>query len=118
MIAGLVITYMRPFQLGDQISIGDVIGNVVEKTPFVTRIRTPKKEFITIPNSNVLLSNVVNYSNSKLQGGLIVHTTVTNGYDVPWRKVHQILVNAAKKTACHLKRVAPEYSGWIQRGRY
>jgi small-conductance mechanosensitive channel len=97
MIAGLVITYMRPFKLGDQIKIGDIVGNVVEKTPFVTRIRTPKKEFITVPNSNVLLSNVINYSNSKLQGGLIVHTSVTIGYDVPWRRVHQILVNAAKK---------------------
>ena len=99
MVAGLVITYMRPFKIGDRIKIGDVTGNVVEKTPFVTRIRTPKKEFITIPNSNVLSSNVINYSNSKLQGGLVVYTTVTIGYDVPWRKVHQLLINAAKKTS-------------------
>jgi small-conductance mechanosensitive channel len=98
MIAGIVITYMRPFKIGDRIQIGEVVGNVTEKTPFVTRIRTPKKEFITIPNSNVLSSNVINYSSSKLQGGLILHTTVTIGYDVPWRQVHQILVAAAKKT--------------------
>lgn len=106
-IAGLIITYMRPFKLGDRIKIGDIIGNVVEKTPFVTRIRTPKKEFITVPNSNILLSNVINYSNSKLQGGLIVHTTVTIGYDVPWRKVHQILINAAKKTSNLNLEIAP-----------
>ncbi|MDA3893259.1 MAG: mechanosensitive ion channel family protein [Salinivirgaceae bacterium] len=99
MVAGMVITYMRPFKIGDRIKIGEVVGNVFEKTPFATRIRTPKKEFITIPNSNVLSSNVINYSNSKLQGGLIVHTTVTIGYDVPWRLVHQILTNAAKKTS-------------------
>lgn len=99
MVAGMVITYMRPFKIGDRIKIGEVTGNVVEKTPFVTRVRTPKKEFITIPNSNVLSSNVINYSNSKLQGGLVIHTTITIGYDVPWRQVHQILINAAKKTA-------------------
>ena len=98
LIAGLVITYMRPFKIGDRIKIGEVIGNVIEKTPFVIRVRSPKKENITIPNSNILASNVINYSNSKLQGGLIIHTTVTIGYDVPWRKVHQALMNAAKKT--------------------
>ncbi len=107
MVAGLVITYMRPFKIGDRIKIGDVTGNVVEKTPFVTRIRTPKKEFITIPNSNVLSSNVINYSNSKLQGGLVVYTTVTIGYDVPWRKVHQLLINAAKKTSNLNLSIAP-----------
>lgn len=107
MIAGLVITYMRPFKIGDRIKIGEVDGSVVEKTAFVTRIRTPKKEFITIPNSNVLSSNVINYSNSKLQGGMIVHTTVTIGYDVPWRKVHQALVNAAKQTANLNMGIAP-----------
>ncbi len=107
MIAGLVITYMRPFKIGDRIKIGEVTGNVVEKTAFVTRIRTPKKEFITIPNSNILSSNVINYSNSKQQGGLVVHTTVTIGYDVPWRQVHQILINAAKKTSNLNLEIAP-----------
>lgn len=107
MIAGLVITYMRPFKKGDRIKIGDVVGNIVEKSPFATRIRTPKKEFITIPNSNILASNVINYSNSKIQGGLIVHTTVTIGYDIPWRKVHQILMNAAKETANLNMDIAP-----------
>jgi len=106
-VAGIVITYMRPFKKNDRVKIGDVVGNVVEKTPFVIRIQTPKKEFITIPNSNVLSQNVINYSNSKLQGGLIVHTTVTIGYDVPWRQVHQILINAAKKTSNLNDSIAP-----------
>ena len=51
MVAGLVMTYMRPFQIGDRIKIGDIIGYVIEKTPFVTRIKTPKQEYITVPNS-------------------------------------------------------------------
>ncbi|KAA6309034.1 Mechanosensitive channel MscK, partial [termite gut metagenome] len=48
-IAGLVITYMRPFKIGDRIKLNDTIGNVIEKTPFVTRIKTPKNEIVTIP---------------------------------------------------------------------
>ena len=107
LMAGLVITYMRPFKKGDHIKVGEVMGNVVAKTPFATRIRTLKKEYITVPNSNILSSNVINYSNSELQGGLVIHTTVTIGYDVPWRQVHQILINAAKKTGNLNLEIAP-----------
>ncbi len=98
MVAGLVMTYMRPFQIGDRIKLGDLVGDVVEKTPFVTRIKTPKKEYVTVPNSTILSSSVINYSTSKRKEGIVLHTTVTIGYDVPWRKVHEALINAALKT--------------------
>ena len=95
-IAGLVITYMRPFKLGDRIQLNETTGNVIEKTPFVTRLRTPKNEVVTIPNSFIMSSHTTNYSVSARQYGLIIHSTVTIGYDVPWRQVHQLLINAAK----------------------
>lgn len=97
-IAGLVITYMRPFKLGDRIKLNDTTGNVIEKTPFVTRLRTPKNEVVTIPNSFMMSSHTVNYSASARRFGLIIHTSVTIGYDVPWRQVHQLLINAARST--------------------
>lgn len=97
-IAGLVITYMRPFKLGDRIKLNDTTGNVIEKTPFVTRLRTPKNEVVTIPNSFIMSSHTINYSESARQFGLIIHTTVTIGYDAPWRQVHQLLINAARMT--------------------
>ena len=97
-IAGLVITYMRPFKLGDRIKLNETTGNVIEKTPFVTRLRTPKNEVVTIPNSFIMSSHTVNYSASARQFGLIIHTTVTIGYDAPWRQVHQLLINAARST--------------------
>lgn len=97
-IAGLVITYMRPFKIGDRIKLNDTTGNVIEKTPFVTRIRTPKNEIITIPNSFILSSHTVNYSASAQDYGLIIHTSVTIGYDAPWRTVHALLIDAAKNT--------------------
>jgi small-conductance mechanosensitive channel len=98
MVAGLVITYMRPFKIGDRIKIGDVTGDVVEKTFLVTRVMTIKNEVITIPNSSVLNGNTINYSVEAMEKGLIIHTTVTIGYDVPWRNMHKALIDSALRT--------------------
>lgn len=106
-VAGLVITYMRPFKVGDRIKIGDITGDVIEKTLLVTRLRTPKNEEVTIPNSSVLSGNTVNYSTMARTKGLIIHTTVTIGYDVPWKKMHQALLNAADRTESLQKEPKP-----------
>ena len=97
-IAGLVITYMRPFKLGDRIQLNETTGNVIEKTPLVTRIRTPKNEVVTIPNSFIMSSHTVNYSTSAREYGLIIHSEVSIGYDIPWRQTHQLLIEAALNT--------------------
>lgn len=89
---------MRPFKLGDRIQLNDTTGNVIEKTPLVTRIKTPKNEVVTIPNSFIMSSHTVNYSASAREYGLIIHSEVTIGYDVPWRQVHQLLIEAALNT--------------------
>jgi small-conductance mechanosensitive channel len=107
MVAGLVITYMRPFKIGDRIKIGDVFGDVLEKTLLVTRIKTPKNEIITIPNSAVLSGNTTNYSIESANSGLILHSTVTIGYDVPWKDVHLALKDAALRTEHVLKQPLP-----------
>ena len=97
-IAGLVITYMRPFKIGDRIQLNDTTGNIIEKTPLVTRIRTPKNEVVTVPNSFVMSSHTVNYSTSAREYGLIIHSEVSIGYDIPWRKVNELLIDAALNT--------------------
>lgn len=107
MVSGLVITYMRPFKIGDRIKIGDVFGDVEEKTLLVIRIKTPKNEIITIPNSALLSGNTINYSSETVNDGLILHTTVTIGYDVPWKKMHEILIEAARRTKFLLKTPKP-----------
>jgi small-conductance mechanosensitive channel len=107
MIAGLVITYMRPFKIGDRVKIGEVVGNVIEKNLLVIRIRTIKNEDITVPNSTVLNSHTINYSANAQEAGLIIHTTVTIGYDVPWRDMHQALKDAALKTEHVLQTPVP-----------
>lgn len=94
-VAGLVLTYMRAYKIGDRVKIGEVTGDIIEKSLLVTRVRTIKNEDITIPNSTVLNSHTVNYSSAAQDIGLVIHTTVTIGYDVPWKKVHELLINAA-----------------------
>lgn len=94
-VAGTILTYMRAFNVGDRVKIADTMGDVIEKTLLVTRVRTAKNADITIPNSMVLGSHIINYSSSSQ---LILNTTVTIGYDVPWRQVHELLIAAARAT--------------------
>lgn len=98
LVAGVFLTYTGAFKLGDRVKIADAVGDVVEKTLLATRIRTIKHEYITIPNGLVLSSHIVNYSASSGKPGLVLHTTVTIGYDAPWRDVHKALLDAAKST--------------------
>ena len=110
LMAGMVITYMRPFIQGDRIRIGDTYGDVVEKTPFVIRVLTPKNEVITVPNASVLSSNVINYSSKTKDSkdhGVVVYTTITMGYDVPWMQVQKLLIEAALKTPHIHRKPAP-----------
>lgn len=98
-IAGIILTYMRPFQLGDRVKIADTVGDVTEKTLLVTRIRTIKNVDITVPNSLILGAHIINYSSTSLSAPpLILNTSVTIGYDTSWRTVHNLLKNAALAT--------------------
>ncbi|WP_373526559.1 mechanosensitive ion channel family protein, partial [Nostoc sp.] len=108
-VAGVILIYTRAFRIGDRIKINDAIGDIVEKTLFVTRIRTVKNVVITIPNGTVLTSQIINYSALAQDPDyyLVLHTTVTLGYDVPWRKVHQVLTDAALATSQILTEPTP-----------
>ena len=106
-IAGLILTYMRLFKIGDRVKIGEVVGDVIEKSLLVTRIRTIKNEIISIPNSTVMSSHTINYSSDAPEKGLIIHSTVTIGYDVPWKEMHQALIDAASQTALILQEPKP-----------
>jgi len=106
-ISGIVLTYTRSFRIGDRVMIGEATGDVLEKTLFVTRIRTIKNELITIPNGVVLGGRILNYSAGAEEKGLILHTSIGIGYDVDWRRVHELLLDAAKKTELVLEDPQP-----------
>jgi small-conductance mechanosensitive channel len=97
-LAGLVLTYMRPYRAGDRVKIADTIGDVLEKSLLVTRLLTIKNVEVVIPNSAILGNQILNYSALARSRGLILNTTVTIGYDAPWRTVHDLLIRAALGT--------------------
>ena len=107
LVAGTLLTYSRSFQIGDRVRIGDTLGDVVMRTLLVTKIRTAYNVEVTIPNSKVMSGDVLNYSTIARTQGVILRTTITIGYDVPWRRVHELLVSAALSTEGIEKEPAP-----------
>ena len=97
-VSGVVLTYTRAFRVGDRVRIADTVGDVIEKGLLVTRMRTIKNVEITIPNGMVMGSHIINYSIVSQEHGLILNTTVTLGYDIPWRLIHETLIKAAQAT--------------------
>ena len=97
-IAGFIITYMRPFQVGDWIKVNEVIGEVIEKTALVTRLRTINNEDITVPNSMILTSKTTNYTSCSQEKGLIVNAEVYVKYTVSFELVNELMIKAALQT--------------------
>lgn len=97
-VAGLVITYMRPFQVNDWIKTGDVTGIVIEKNALVTRLRTINNEDVSVPNSAVLNGHTINYSSIGKTEGLVLTSKIKVRYDYPHNLVEELLIEAALKT--------------------
>ncbi len=97
-IAGYVTTFGRVLRMGDVIKVGDVLGAVTQVRLLTIRLRTVRNEEVTIPNSVILGSNVTNYSALAREHGLVLQPEVGIGYEVPWRQVHAMLLEAAART--------------------
>jgi small-conductance mechanosensitive channel len=109
MIAGLVLTYSRSFRVGDRVRLGEHVGDVVNLGFFATKLRSIRNEEITIPNGAVASGAIVNYTRLAHEGGLILHTEVTIGYDAEWRRVHALLIEAAERVSG----VEREPAAWV-----
>ena len=105
--SGLILTYTRVFRRGEYVRIAEHEGTVVEMGMFATRVRTGLGEELTLPNSLILGSVAKNYSRAVKGAGYVVDTTVTIGYDTPWRQVHALLTEAARRTPGVLAEPAP-----------
>lgn len=99
LIAGVMISYMRAFKEGDYVKIGESMGKVIERGIIVTKIMTYKNEEITIPNTQILSSQVTNYSTQAKNEDLILYTTLTIGYDTPWTLVQKMMIEAANRSS-------------------
>ena len=106
-IAGHTLVYRRAFHVGDMVKIQDTVGEIIETSLLVTRVRTPKNEFVVIPNSLILNNQLLNYSELARKNGVILSTTVGIGYEVPWRQTEAMLLSAAERTAGIAREPAP-----------
>ena len=96
-MSGLMVTYSRSLKSGEYVRIGPVEGTVTSVGTLATKITTPANEEVTIPNALVASQATTNFSRNSPQG-TYTSTSVTIGYDTPWRQVHALLLIAARRT--------------------
>jgi small-conductance mechanosensitive channel len=106
-MSGLVLMYSRALRVGEFVRIGGVEGTVTSLGILSTKIRTLKGEEETVPNSVVVGTSTTNYSRLGDEHALLLYTSLTIGYDTPWRQVHALLALAAGRTAGLLAEPAP-----------
>jgi len=97
-VSGLILMYTRAFRVGEYVRVGDTEGTVTALGSFTTRIRTGLGEEVLLPNSYALQNTTRNYSRIVEGDGFVVNTGVTIGYSTPWRQVHAMLEEAARRT--------------------
>jgi small-conductance mechanosensitive channel len=96
--SGLMLMYARSLKVGDYVRVEQHEGTVITMGLLSTKIRTQKDEEISVPNSVLVGTVTKNYSRLAPERGVILYTSVTIGYDTPWRQVHAMLVEAARRT--------------------
>ena len=106
-MSGLTITYSRALRIGDFVKVGDVEGTVLHLGTLATKIQTPHREEVTIPNMVVVSNVTTNYSRDAGSDGVLVPISLTIGYDAPWRQVHALLLLAAGRTGGVRSQPAP-----------
>jgi small-conductance mechanosensitive channel len=97
-MSGFMITYSRALRVGDFVRIGDVEGTVTHLGVLSIKIKSLRCEDVTIPNAVVVAQTTTDYSRSGDTVGVFTPTSVTIGYDAPWRQVHALLLMAAERT--------------------
>jgi len=108
--SGLILMYARIFRRGDYVRIDEFEGTVSELGMFATRIRTGLGEEITLSNTKILSGSTKNYSRAVEGTGYVLDTAVTIGYATPWRQVHAMLEEAARRT----EEIAPKPAAYVR----
>ena len=96
-MSGFMLMYSRALRIGDWVQVGEVEGEVLDLAMLSTKVRTRAGEEVTVPNAVVISKETVNYTRFA-EAGVTTGTTVTIGYDTPWRQVHALLEQAAAQT--------------------
>ncbi|MFZ5803408.1 MAG: mechanosensitive ion channel family protein [Acidobacteriota bacterium] len=96
--AAVAIASDRPFSLGDTVRIGSLVGTVEDLGLRSTRIRTFERTVVTVPNSTVVGSEVVNLS---ARDRMLYNPTLSLVYDTRPEKLRRILEAIRELLATH-----------------
>jgi small-conductance mechanosensitive channel len=107
-MSGLMVIFSRALRPGEFIKVGETEGTVTEIGFLATKIRTVQQQEISLPNTVVASTNVINYSRLAGSDEQVATTVVSIGYDTPWRQVHALLEMAAARTAKLRKDASPQ----------
>lgn len=97
-MSGFVVLYSGAVRTGEYARVGDVEGTITEIGLLSTKVLTPKNEYVTVPNSVIISKDTLNYSRMTDERRTELSTSVTIGYDAPWKQVHELLLLAADRT--------------------
>jgi small-conductance mechanosensitive channel len=97
-VSGLMLMYTRTLRIGEFVQVGDVEGTVTSVGFVNTRIETLRNVEVVIPNAYIAGNVTRNFSRLAGNGGVRIATSVTIGYDTPWRQVQAMLQIAASRT--------------------
>ena len=86
---GFQIISNHPFKVGDYVEAGGESGSVREVGLFYTKLETPDKKLVQIPNSKIANGNIVNYSNSPIRR---IEFLLSVSYDTDVEKVQSVLL--------------------------
>ena len=96
-LGGAMIAVDRPFRVGDRIKIDEYYGDVISVGPRSTRLKTLDNQIVTVPNTKVINSFVINYALPDVMMKVRVNVGVSYGSDVP--KVKEVLLGLAREVA-------------------
>jgi small-conductance mechanosensitive channel len=111
-VSGLMVLYSRSFRVGEFVAVGDTEGVVTEMGALATKLRTMRREEITIPNGVMAADKLVNYTRLATEQGALLATFIAIGYDVPWQRVRQLLTDAATGIPGVAPEPAPRVLPW------
>jgi small-conductance mechanosensitive channel len=103
-IAGIIVMVSKPFKIGDRILFNKQFADVVAIDLIYTRMRTLDNVMISVPNQQLLTSEIDNYGKKET---VRRNCSVTVGFEIPSEQVEKALLEAAAKVEGVLKEPKP-----------
>lgn len=106
-MSGFFVIFNRALRPGEFVRVGEIEGVVKDLGLTAVRLSTHSLKEVTIPNSVVISAATTNLSRAQ-PGTVVLTTSVTIGYDAPWRQIRALLLLAAARTEGVLHEPQPD----------